>query len=124
MSYKHQWEDEGVHVIYFDELKSEDIIKSNSVLVGNPKYNKIKYILSDFENITSAGVSDVDVEVSKLFAVNSSDYNKNVRVALISSNKMLQALIEQYINKTLVDIPGAQQKLFDNLSEARQWVLT
>ncbi len=122
MSFKHQWEDKGVIVTYDGELTSDDIIKSNSALVGNARYEKIKYILSDFNHISEVNVSDTDVEITKLFATKAYQYNKNIKVALISSNPALQILIENYINKTLEEIPSAQQKLFSTLSEARLWL--
>ncbi len=122
MSFKHQWEDKGVLVTYSGELTSDDIIKSNSALVGNAKYKKSKYILSDFNHISAVNVSDTDVEITKIFETKDYQYNKNIKVALINSNPSLQILIENYINKTLVDIHGPQKKLFATLSDARQWL--
>ena len=47
---------------------------------------------------------------------------KYIKVALISTNKHLQPLIEKYIENTLNLLPYAQQKLFNNMNEAKIWL--
>ena len=122
MAYTHEWKNEGVYIRYFDELTSEDLIKSNSLMIGKREFDVIKYIITDFSDVTNVEVGDKDVNISTLFAEKVNPYNKYIKVALVSDNINLQPLIQKYIENTLNIIPHAQQKSFSNMNEAKIWV--
>lgn len=122
MSYTHEWNDNGVCIKYYDTLTPRDLIMSNSQLVGKPEFERIKFIITDFCNITNIEISEKDVTISTSFAEKANPYNKNIKVALVSDKDELQPLIENYIEKTLALVPHAQQRLFSNLNEAKIWV--
>jgi len=124
MAFTHKWIDQGLHVKFFDKLTSEDLIKSNSKMVGDAEFDRIKFLIVDFIDITDIEVNDVDVNVSINFAINTDHYNRNLKVALISNNKELNLLVEKFITDSLLEIPHAQHKLFKNISEAELWFNT
>ncbi len=121
MAFTHEWTKEGAFINYFKKLTAEDLIKSESKLIGNAEFEKIKFVIVDFTNVTEREVDDTSVIVSTLFAINANPYNKYIKVALISKNKELQLLIGKYIDNTLKQLPHAQQKLFENITNAQAW---
>ena len=122
MSYTHEWNDDNVYIKYFDTLTTYDLVESNSLLVGKREFNLIKYIITDFSDITNVEIEDKDVAVSTSFAEKADRYNRHIKVALVSNNKHLQPLIEKYIEDTKKIISHANQKLFSNMKEAEMWV--
>lgn len=122
MPYYTQWEDEGVYIQFFDKLTSQDLIESSSKLVADSKYEAAKYIISDFENVSEVVIGIRDLNITTSFTIRVNPYNTNIKVALVSSHQELQALLDKYIIYTLIQIPHAQQRLFENIAEAREWV--
>ena len=122
MSYTHEWNDNSVYIKYFNTLTTHDLIESNSLLVGKREFEVIKYIITDFSDITNVEVDDKDVAISTSFAEKVNPYNRHIKVALVSNNTYIQPLIEKYIEDTKNIMPHAEQKLFSNLTEAKIWV--
>ena len=122
MAFTHEWKDEGVYIRYFDELTSKDLISSNSLLVGKREFEEIKFVIADFSDVTSIDIDNADANVSAAFAIKVNPYNKHIKVALVSNNMNLQPLIETYLENTLKMVPHAQQKLFSDMPEAKDWV--
>lgn len=121
MAFSHKWINKGLHVKFFDKLTSKDLIKSNSKMVGEAEFEKINFLIVDFIDITELEVNDTDVNVSVNFAIDIELLNRNLKVATVSNNKELKLLIEKFIKDTLFEVPHAQHKLFENISEAQTW---
>jgi len=122
MPYTHKWNDDGVYIKYFDTLTTFDLVESNSLLVGKREFEVIKYIITDFSDITNVEVDDNDAALSTSFAEKVNPYNKHIKVALVSNNTYLQPLIKKYIEDTKNIIPHAEQELFSNITEAKIWI--
>ncbi|MDH5656011.1 MAG: hypothetical protein OEZ34_08900 [Spirochaetia bacterium] len=122
MAFSQEWNSEGVYVNFFGQLTSIDLIESNSKLVGRPEYDSIRYAIVDFTNISEIMINNNDIDIATSFAMNIDSYNNKIKVAFVADIKDLQHLIEKYIEKTLILMPQAQQKLFESLSEAQTWV--
>ena len=43
MAFTHKWINQGLHVKFFDKLTSEDLILSNSKMVGDAGFEKINF---------------------------------------------------------------------------------
>ena len=121
MAYNQEWDSEGAYIKYFDTLTKHDLIESNGLLVGNQEFESIKYIISDFSDITNVEIGDKDVVVSTSFSVTANSYNRYIKVALVSNNAHLQPLVEKYIEDTKNILPHAQLKHFSNMKEAQIW---
>ena len=121
MAFTHNWMNQGLHVKFFDTLTSEDLIKSNSNMVGETEFDKIKFLIVDFTDVTGLEVNDSDVNITVKFAIDTDHYNRDLKVASVSNNKELNSLIEKFIENTLSEVPHAQHKLFKNISDAETW---
>ena len=122
MTFTHNWMNQGLHVKFFDTLTSEDLIKSNSKMVGEIEFEKIKFLIVDFIDVTELEVDDNDVNISVKFAIDTDHYNRDLKVASVSNDKELKLLIEKFIKNTISEVPHAQHKLFENISEAQTWL--
>jgi len=122
MAHNFTWENDGVYWRFNGVLTTPDLIIANSELIGHKSFDSIKYIIWDATEIDTANVDEIAVEISTTFAVTVNPYNPFVKVALLARDKHLRDLIEQYIDLTLEQVPHAQQKLFENISDARAWV--
>ena len=121
MSFTHKWSDQGLHVKFFDKLTSEDLIGSNSKMVGEADFEKINFLIVDFLDVTDLEVNNDDVNVSVKFAVDTDHYNRDLKVALIANNNDIELLIEKFMEYSLFEVPHAQHKLFNNIPEAQIW---
>ena len=110
MSYTHEWNNDGVYIKYMNTLTTADLINPNALLVGKREFEFIKYIITDFTDITNVEVDEDDVAVSTSFAEKVNPYNRHVKVALVSNNTYLQPLIEKYIEDTKNIMPHASRK--------------
>ena len=122
MAFTHSWKSKELHVKFINKFTSQDLILSNSKMVGNTEFGNIKFLIVDFSDVTELAVDDVDVSISAKFAIDTDHYNKNLRVASICDNEALATLIEQFIEKVIFEVPNAQHKLFSNISEAKNWL--
>ena len=122
MAFTQKWNTDGVYIKYVDNLTSDELIESNSLLVGRREFESIKYVIADFSDITSFEIDDTDVNISTSFVKKVRPYNKHIKVALVSDNKDLQLLIIKYIENTLKIMPQAKQKLFSTMTDAKNWV--
>lgn len=122
MAYTHTWTDQELYVKYFDKLTSEDLILSNSKMVGETEFEKLKFLIINFLDVTELEVNDDDVKISVNFAIDTDHYNRGLKVATVSNDKELKLLIEKFIKNTLYEVPHAQHKLFSTISEAQTWL--
>ncbi|QCU90573.1 hypothetical protein [Thiomicrorhabdus sediminis] len=122
MSYKLEWNDQGVVITFSDILSTKDLIKSNSELIGNSRIETVKYIISDFTHIKGATLDESAVEITKDFAVRANPINPNIRLAIVSDNEEIIKLIESFIHKSKSEIEGADYQHFTHINDAAEWM--
>lgn len=123
MSYTFIWEDNGLYWKNKGILEARDIIHANSELVSKAEFKHIKYIIWDAVDVDAINVDDDLVEVSTTFAITTNKYNPYVKVAFVAQDEHLRLLIKNYIELTLKNLPDAKQALFDNIGQAREFIL-
>ena len=48
MPHKTQWEEHGVHWIYYGTVTDQDAIKASREIYGDPRFDDLKYAIVDF----------------------------------------------------------------------------
>lgn len=121
MAYSLKWGSDFLCIQFNGVLEIDDIINANSDFFGNENFDHIKYIVWDTTQIDSANVDKFAVRIGSKFAVSLNRYHSHLKVALIAKDELLKKLIAEYIAQTLLTVPSAQQKLFDNMNDAITW---
>lgn len=110
------WRYEGI-------LDTAELIHANGELIGNKKLEDIRYIIWDASAIDAENLdNDAAVEISTSFSKAVDALNSHIKVAFIALDEHLRALINQYLEQNLKQIPHAKLKLFDKLDNARNWI--
>ena len=123
MSYSFSWENNGVYWKYEGILDISKLIHANAELIGNKQIEDISYIIWDASAINAENLDDEEaIEISATFSKAVDALNSHIKVAFIALDEHLRALINQYLEQNLKQIPHAKLKLFDKLDNARNWI--
>ena len=121
MPHTFTWESDSVYIHFSGVLASEELMTANSELVGNPAFDEINYLIWDGTDIAAIELDSNDADVSSSFAEETFPYNRFIKVAFITTDKDLHALISLYVALTLKKVPDAQQQIFSNKVDALDW---
>ena len=122
MSFEFYWDKEGLHIRFFGVVNFEDIINAMNEQVGDQRFESIKYIIWDTNNVKAFDMNEYSVEETVMFAKLTFEYNKHVRIAFLVNNLQNQKLIESFIEHTLKSVPHARQRVFDKIDTALKWL--
>ena len=121
MPHTFTWKADSVNIKFSGALAPEELMIANSELVGNPAFDDINYIIWDGTAIKTMELDNRDADISSSFAEEAFSYNRFIKVAFITTDKDLHALISLYIALTLKKVPDAQQQIFSNDVDALAW---
>ncbi len=119
MSYTFVWENNDAIVAFEGQISLDDIIDANNIIIGDSRFDKMKYQLFDYSNIESL---DVDNDFSKIIAAldsRASIWNNSVKVAIVTTDDDFRDMIIEYdkhMNST-----AWKTKTFENKDEALKW---
>jgi len=89
---------------------------------GDPIFDKMHYIIADFLDADQFDITEEQVEEIAALDRAAAMSNPRMKVAIVASEKHIQQLAALYVDSS----QGSQwkSKIFDNLEDARQWVLS
>lgn len=119
MGYKIDWGENYIHIQYEGEVDLNEMIGMNGLISRNPKYNSLKYNISDFLGVTNLNISKKDIETLSAFHEIPSISNPNLKLVVVSDNNDIREKVLQYIN--LMKNNEWEVKLFDNLEASMEW---
>lgn len=124
MAHTTTWENDGIFWDIYDVLESDEIIEFNEELSDHDGLEKLSYFIWDATKVTKINIDKDDANLAAIFSKLINDYNKNMKGAFVVHDSGLQALVKEYINHS--DELGSTWAfmLFDNIEDARKWVLT
>ena len=124
MNFTVKWEKNGVHVIFSGIISIENIVQSQAVYQGDPRYEELKYSICDFRNCDSNDVKPAELYEPLSYDIGASSTLEDHKLALIATNEYSKMLIENYIAKSRNVGLSWEVRFFDSESEARNWVNT
>lgn len=120
MSYKNIWEEHGVYRKYNDKVTGKEIRQAIEEVEGNVRFELVRYVISDFLEVTEQNVTPRDIEIFAAIDKAASITNPDIKVAIVATDEAIQSMASMYINLA-IDIPF-NCKIFTDLDEAREWV--
>jgi len=125
MAYKIIWESpSSIWVRFSGTVTFNETVNATNAVYADFRSDQIKSALWDFSAIDDFSVAEREVEEMAATDHAASLYMKPMRAAFILTDPRLKSLGEQYIAFMLEMGSPWQNRLFENLTDARKWVET
>lgn len=116
------WENKGVLSHYNGLFSPEIHMKGLNTLFGDPRIDGIEYIIGDYSEVHGNLLTEVDVEYPVAMTTGAAVYLKNIKVALVATDKKIIALCKHFIELSNNINPTWESQLFEDIETARDWV--
>lgn len=122
MRYVFTWEsDKHLWVKFFGALDGTDLNNATNDLYNDFRLDSLQGVLWDFSGIDSFDVTDIHAEEVAYTDFAASHYKRNMKAAFITQNPGFAKLAKIYI-ETMDDLRCPwENRLFDNIEDARMW---
>ena len=119
MSYKIEWNDKSVYIIYDGDLNINDLFQVNGKVINDYRYISLNSVTSDFLSARSIYLSKSDIiKISTLDEI-PSIMNPNLKFSVVSNNSDIQEMVFLYMD--LMKANEWKIRLFDNLEDSIEW---
>lgn len=119
MGYTIEWKHADIIVKFDGKLIKEDILSVDNQIYGNSKFDKMKYQIFDYSQVSEVALSEADVKMISILDKSSTIWNNHVRVAIITDDVKIFGLAEIY-RAILIDTKWLVE-IFTNFDEALAW---
>ena len=119
MAHTVNWKPDYLYRKFTGEITGEEILKSNFDIQAHPRFEKIKYLINDFNEVTSLLVN---AEHARIFASTDdiiSDTKGKLKIAIVTTNEALFELVESY--RTAMKNRLFECEIFASVEEAKKW---
>lgn len=120
MPYTNIWEEDGLYRTFTEEINGDEILKSNIELHAEPNFEKVRYIIDDFTEVTG---HSVEAHHIKAYAVTDEIISKSkgkLKIAIVVTQPAFIELANDYCE--LMEGTMFDSKVFSSLADARVWV--
>ena len=120
MPFTNTWETDGLYRKFTGVISGEEILASNFELHVEPRFQKIKYVINDFTDITG---HSIETGHTKIYATTDeiiSNTKGKLKIALIVIQDPLIPLANSYRDQMVGKL--FECEIFKTLDKARQWV--
>lgn len=119
MSYYIEWGRDCVHVKYTGDITSDDVLEVWGKILGNNKYDSLKYITKNFLDISSLNVSEVGFKVLYNFIKTTLTWKKDISLSIIFKENEIPD--KGLMNISLLRSFGWNINHFTSLEESTEW---
>lgn len=118
-----EWEPKAVIVRFTGGVFNNDLFSSYQVVNNDPRFDHVRYLVSDFTRIDSVQFCTEDVE--KMYHLNTAaaKSNANIRQIVATSDEGVEAMTQYFISLTDESLPWST-KLVKTMAEARKIMLS
>jgi vacuolar-type H+-ATPase subunit D/Vma8 len=115
-----QW----LYVNIHDCLTSDDLLNVHNSIIGSENIDKVKHIIWDATQVNEISIDNSDVIHIAAIDATASKYlsTERIKLALVSSSKALDNLIEKYISTAQRINIQWDLNIFGNRADAKQWL--
>ena len=124
MSHRIEWEKDGAYWQLSGAVTSGELIEIVNELIGSPKFDSLKYFILDATNIIEPIITEDDLDATAAIVKSTNSYKPKMKGAYVTKDKQTVELIGYYINKSLKLGSTWDRKIFNNVEDARSWVLS
>lgn len=119
MSYKLDWERDGVYWKYYGNVSGKEIIEASTAIYGEPQFDTLKYKLVDFLDAETIKMDKDEVALiayQHRSAERSNPYVKNA-IVIKPSGSELANNFAAFFSDSFWEV-----QIFQNLDEANNWL--
>ena len=120
MAHTNTWESSGLYRKFTGAITSVEILESNLELHGHPEFEKIKYIINDFSEVTGHTVVEGHTRAYATSDDMVSITKGRMKIAIVVDKDPLIAFAHAYQEQMQGKI--FECEVFQSLAEAREWV--
>lgn len=112
------WEERGVYKRFSGFVSYGEYQRSQEQVLADPRTDSLRYIINDASEIEGFAGSAEDAEYSAAFNLGSSLSNPHIRIAFVTRDLRLIAMI-----KVASIVSSYPIRIFPTLAEARAWAM-
>jgi hypothetical protein len=120
MPYATTWEDSGVVWTFRGNVTGDEILRANREIYRDPRFDQLTYQIVDLTAVERFDVTEDDMARIAVHDRAAARSKPSVRVAIAAANEMIKDLSAFY-DAAMVGAPW-RQRIFDSMSEAREWL--
>jgi len=120
MPHTNNWEKEGLYRQFTGNISGDEILCSNFELHEHPNFQKIKYIINDFKEVTGHSIESTHTKVYALTDHIISSTKGELSIALIVTQAPLLILAENYREQMIDKLFTCE--IFQHIEDARKWI--
>ena len=119
MPYTNHWERDGLYRKFTGKITGYEILESNFGLHVQPEFQKIKYIINDFTEVTGHSIETHHTEVYAQTDQGVAITKGKLKIALLVIQQPLIALAENYREEMKDN--QFECEIFQTIEDARAW---
>lgn len=120
MAYRLAWEPNGALKSFHGFVTSDEFSASIAAFQGDARFDTARYSINDFSDVDGHNITEGDVRRFAAFAVGAFHSNRRIRIAVVTSDPGIRALVELYASPGLAPFPVG---IFTTVAEARGWAM-
>ena len=118
MTYKLDWESNGIYWEYYGKVSGKEIIEASTTIYGDERFDTLKYKLVNFLGAESINIDDDEVALIAYQHRAAERSNPNIKNAIvIKSNIQLADKFAAFFTDSPWDV-----QVFQDLDEANNWL--
>jgi hypothetical protein len=112
------WEDRGVVRKFYGQITVSDVIDSTRQLASDPRFDALRYKISDYSEGASPDFDLKDLELLSAETFGAALSNQRILSAAVTTDPVVLDIIEQF--QQMIHDPYL--KVFPTLAQARDWI--
>ena len=120
MTHQLVWEENGLYRKFTDKISGNEVLNSVLKIQSDPRFDKIRYVLNDFTEISDFEVSETDIK--RIVSVDNAAAltNANIKIAIVATNEPLLQWIQYYCDR--LEKSPYEVKVFSYIDDAYRWI--
>lgn len=120
MPFNTTWIRNGIERKAFGKVTGGDIITFRNALYGDERFDKLRYILTDFTEVDSIDMTEEDIRKLAYLDKAAALTNPKCKIVIVIRDDTKKILAEKYAN--LMNNSPWQSMVFETVEQAREWL--
>lgn len=116
------WSKHGVYIKKTEELLLDDTLRVSDEVIGDPRFDDLKYVVFDATEVTKVVKGDLTVTLIAARDASASTYSEYLKMALVGDHPDLIELYDEYIGVHKSLSSKWDIKKFPTLEGVEDWV--
>lgn len=119
MPFEIVWEPHGAYRKFYGFVTAPEFKRSIERLHNDLHFDTLKYVINDFLEVQGHEIAEADITMFAALWVGASFSNPNVRIATVSTDEKIMALMQDYAS---FHLKPSHLGNFSGVADARKWI--